>query len=264
MEAEIILSNELKVARHRLYAFQNETLTAQQIENLEIIVARRIKREPLAYILGHREFYGIDLQVSPSVMVPRPETELLVERTLLVCLERLEKGSFVVVDVGTGSGCIAITLAMHLPMCTVLAVDISQEALDVARINVRNHHLEERVTLMQSDLLDKVDGPVDVIVGNLPYIPTDRIDQLSPEVRSEPRTALDGGQDGMDQLGRLLSQSVTKLAPMATVLLEIDPGQSLGLKKATMGLFGDAMISIEQDLAGLERLFVLELPSEDS
>ena len=264
MEAEIILSDELKVARHRLYAFQNETLTTQQIENLENIVARRIKREPLAYILGHREFYGIDLQVSPSVMVPRPETELLVERTLLACLEKLEKGSFVVADVGTGSGCIAITLAMHLPMCNVLAVDISQEALDVARINVRNHHLEERITLVQSDLLEKVDGPVDVLVSNLPYIPTDRIDQLSPEVRSEPRTALDGGQNGMDQLGRLLSQSVTKLAPMTIVLLEIDPGQSLDLKKTTMELFGDAAISIEQDLAGLERLFVFELPSEDS
>ena len=263
LEAEMILSHELQVARHRLYAFQNDVLTSQQLGNLESIVARRIQREPLAYILGHREFYGVDLQVSSAVMVPRSETELLVERALLVCLEQLAKDSLVVVDVGTGSGCIAINLAMHLPMCTVLAVDISAEALDVARVNVQNHHLGERITLMKGDLLENIDGPVDVLVGNLPYIPTGRLDQLSPEVRCEPRSALDGGCEGVDQLIRLLEQAATKLAPRATVLLEIDPGQSPVLEKTAMELFGDAVISIEQDLAGLDRLFVMQVSGND-
>ena len=260
LEAELMLTNLLRVPRHRLYAFQNDELSVQQVADLEEVVLRRLLRQPLAYILGHREFYGIDLTVSPAVMVPRPETELLVERTLLVCLERMEMGSPVVVDVGTGAGGIAINLAMHLPMVTMIATDISAEALEVAEANVQRHNLTGRITIVQGDLLEPVEAPVDVIVANLPYIPTDRIQQLSPEVRAEPRLALDGGPEGVDLLLRLLDQSKEKAAPNARLLLEIDPGQSAVLEQMVVDLFPGATVSVEQDLAGLDRVFVVELP----
>ena len=260
LEAELILTDLLRVPRHRLYAFQNDELSAQQVADLEQIVLRRLLREPLAYILGHREFYGIDLTVSPAVMVPRPETELLVERALLVCLERMEIGAPVVVDVGTGAGGIAVNLAMHLPMVTMIATDISAGALEVAKANVQRHNLTGRITMVHGDLLEPVDATVDVIVANLPYIPADRIQQLSPEVRAEPRLALDGGPEGVDLLLRLLDQAKDKAAPNAMLLLEIDPGQSAVLENRVVDLFPGATVSVEQDLAGLDRIFVVELP----
>ena len=206
----------------------------------------------------------MSLQIDNRVLIPRPETEILVNKAIIEIKKFKNQKNIQCLDVGTGSGAIAISIAKEIDNINIVATDISTNALEIARLNVRKYKLDSKITLKQDNLIESIKFKPDIIVANLPYIPTDRIDQLSPEVRSEPRTALDGGQDGMDQLGRLLSQSATKLAPMGTVLLEIDPGQSLGLKKATMGLFGDAMISIEQDLAGLERLFVLELPSEDS
>ena len=225
LEAEVILTDTLGVPRRRLYAFQDDEIPDAALAALEQALKRRLKREPLAYILGHREFYGVDLLVGPGVMVPRPETELLVERAMLVCMERMGQGPLVAVDVGTGSGGIAINLAMHLPGIKFFATDLSRDALAVAETNVQKHGLRERIALVEGDLLDPVEGSIDVIVANLPYIPSGRLPTLQPELAWEPAAALDGGADGLDLLRRLMGQAAGKLARGGVMLLEIDPGQ---------------------------------------
>lgn len=258
LESEVMLTDVLGVPRHRIYAYQDDALTEEAVEVLEGVVERRLRREPLAYILEHREFYGVDLKVGPGVMVPRPETEMLVERALLVCLERMDRAGLVVADVGTGSGCIAVSLAMHLPGVSLYATDVSSEALEVARANVEKFGLGGRVTLLEGDLLEPLPGRVDVIVANLPYIPAPRLGELQPELAWEPRAALDGGVDGMDQLRRLMGQAACRLAGDGVMLLEIDPGQGGPLRRLGEKLFPGVGSMVEKDLAGLDRLFVLE------
>ena len=258
LESEVILTDVLGVPRHRLYAYQDDTIPDEAAETLEKAVQRRLRREPLAYILGHREFYGVDLTVGPGVMVPRPETEMLIERAMLVCMERMERAGLVVVDVGTGSGGIAVNLAMHLPGVRLYATDISADALEVARVNVDKFGLGQRITLLKGDLLEPLPGRVDVIVANLPYIPSARLKDLQPELAWEPRTALDGGADGMVMLRRLMGQAAGKLAVDGVMLLEIDPGQGEPLRRMATRLFPAAATSVEKDLAGLDRIFVVE------
>ncbi len=258
LESEVILTDVLGVPRHRLYAYQDDAIPDEAAETLEKAVQRRLRREPLAYILGHREFYGVDLTVGPGVMVPRPETEMLIERAMLVCMERMERAGLVVVDVGTGSGGIAVNLAMHLPGVRLYATDISADALEVARVNVDKFGLGQRITLLKGDLLEQLPGRVDVIVANLPYIPSARLKDLQPELAWEPRTALDGGADGMVVLRRLMGQAAGKLAVDGVMLLEIDPGQGEPLRRMATRLFPAAATSVEKDLAGLDRIFVVE------
>ena len=258
LESEVVLTDVLGIPRHRLYAYQDDTIPDEAAETLEKAVQRRLRREPLAYILGHREFYGVDLTVGPGVMVPRPETEMLIERAMLVCMERMERAGLVVADVGTGSGGIAVNLAMHLPGVRLYATDISADALEVARVNVDKFGLGQRVTLLKGDLLEPLPGRVDVIVANLPYIPSARLKGLQPELAWEPRTALDGGADGMVMLRRLMGQAAGKLAVDGVMLLEIDPGQGESLRRMATRLFPGAATSVEKDLAGLDRIFVVE------
>ena len=258
LEAEVMLTDVLKVPRHRLYTIQDQDLPVCVEAILSQIVRKRLKREPLAYILGHREFYGIDLMVGPEVMVPRQETELLVERAMLICMELKGEGSFVTVDVGTGHGGIGINLALHLPWISIIATDVSPEALDIARLNIARFNVENRITLEQGNLLEGIEGPIDLIVGNLPYIPGNRIQNLQPEVRWEPRIALDGGFDGLDIIRRLLCQSVEKLAPHGAILLEIDHDQSEAIRQFGSELFHGAKIYIEKDFEGRDRIFLLE------
>ena len=258
LESEVVLTDVLGIPRHRLYAYQDDTIPDEAAETLEKAVQRRLRREPLAYILGHREFYGVDLTVGPGVMVPRPETEMLIERAMLVCMERMERAGLVVADVGTGSGGIAVNLAMHLPGVRLYATDISADALEVARDNVDKFGLGQRITLLKGDLLEPLPGRVDVIVANLPYIPSARLKDLQPELAWEPRTALDGGADGMVVLRRLMGQAAGKLAMDGVMLLEIDPGQGEPLRRMATRLFPAAATSVEKDLAGLDRIFVVE------
>ena len=258
LESEVVLTDVLGIPRHRLYAYQDDTIPDEAAETLEKAVQRRLRREPLAYILGHREFYGVDLTVGPGVMVPRPETEMLIERAMLVCMERMERAGLVVADVGTGSGGIAVNLAMHLPGVRLYATDISADALEVARVNVDKFGLGQRIILLKGDLLEPLPGRMDVIVANLPYIPSARLKGLQPELAWEPRTALDGGADGMVVLRRLMGQAAGKLALDGVMLLEIDPGQGEPLRRMTTRLFPGAATSVEKDLAGLDRIFVLE------
>lgn len=260
LEPEIMVSNILQIKRHMLYTSQDTNMPKHATDALSKIIRRRLRREPLAYILGHQEFYGIDLLVGPSVMVPRPETELIVERSISLCSQMSDADGLVVADVGTGSGGIAIAIALHLPQAKITATDISSEALDVAATNIRMHKVEERITLCQGDLLATIEAPVDAIVANLPYICTNRLKEVQMEVQMEPVLALDGGPDGTVLNRRLLWEAKEKLSPRGVILLEIDPEQQRSLAAVARRCFPAARVSVEKDLAGMGRILVLESP----
>ncbi len=254
LEAEVLVMNVMRMARQSIFAEQETEVTGQQQAALDEFLERRYSREPLAYILGQREFYGINVVLTPAVLIPRPETEGLVEQALFMALMGMESTELTIADVGTGSGAIAINLAIHLPSAKIDAVDVQDAVLDVAAYNVRVHGVADRVNLAIGDLLDAVPEPVDLIVANLPYIPTDRIPTLQPEVQQEPVLALDGGPDGLDLVRRLLIQAEDKLNSHGIILLEIDPDQIPVVQELALQHFPEGSTSVEKDLAGMDRI----------
>ena len=259
LEAEMFLTTLFSIPRHRLYAFQEEEISEQHCVLLGQTVERRLTREPLAYILGHKEFYGIDLTVGPGVLIPRPESEFLVEQALFLSMTHMEEAELVIAEPGTGSGAIAISLAIHLPMARIYATENSPEAAAVAANNIRRHNVAHRITLIQGNLLSELPEPANIIVANLPYVRTGNIEGLQPEIQWEPREALDGGADGLDVIRSLLNQAPEKIKDNGVMLLEIDPDQVQPLEELTRTLFPDAAISVQQDLAHLDRYFVVDL-----
>ena len=257
LEAEVMVMAVMRMTRQNIFAEQESEVAAHQAAELAGVVAQRLERVPLAYILGYREFYGINVAVTPDVLIPRPETEGLVEHTLFMALMGMETRELTIADVGTGSGAIAVNLAIHLPAARIYAVDFSEAALDVAAWNIRAHAVADRVRLGHGDLLEPLPGPVDVIVANLPYIPTGRIPTLQPEVRQEPQLALDGGADGLDLVRRLLAQAPGKLNSPGVILLELDPEQFPDAEAAAREYFPDAEIGAEQDLTRRDRIMVV-------
>lgn len=257
LEAEILVMTVMRMARQSIFAEQETEFSAQQQETLESLLARRYEREPLAYILGMREFYGINVVLTPAVLIPRPETEGLVEHALFIAMMGMESRELTIADVGTGSGAIAINLAIHLPAARIFAVDVSDAVLDVAAYNIRAHGVGDRVTLAIGDLLDAVPEPVDLVIANLPYIPSDRISTLQPEVQQEPVLALDGGSDGLDLIRRILIQAEDKLKPTGIILLEMDPEQIPVVQGLVEHHFPEGTSSVETDLAGMDRILTI-------
>ena len=262
LEAEVMIMNVMRVPRHRIYAYFEEEVPDEAENVLQQLVERRLKREPLAYIMGHKEFYGIDILVATGVLIPRPETEGLVEQTLFASMMRMEQGSFVIAEPGTGCGAIAVSLGIHLPAAHIVATDLYETPLRVAEVNVQRHNVADRVTLVQGDLLEPIPEQVDLIVANLPYICSEAIDGLQPEIQWEPREALDGGPEGLDLIYRLLQQAQSKLKPGGAILLEIDPQQVGPIEAEAAKLFAGASISVERDLAGLERVLTIDTSSD--
>lgn len=259
LEAEVMLMNVLRMQRHDLFAQQELELSPSQQQALAQIMERRLQREPLAYILQYKEFYGVNLLVNPTVLIPRPETEGLVEHALFMALMGMETPDLVIADIGTGTGAIAINLALHLPAARIYALDNADEVLDVAAYNIRAHNVADRIALAKGDLLDPLPEPVDLILANLPYIPTDRIPTLAPEIRWEPAAALDGGPDGLDLIRRLLhqAQAPDKLKPHGIILLELDPEQIPPIRELASQLFPNAQTSIEPDLTRRDRILII-------
>ncbi|MDY6916332.1 MAG: peptide chain release factor N(5)-glutamine methyltransferase [Chloroflexota bacterium] len=222
LEAEVLLMHTLGVERARLYVLLTEELSVLDAEAFTGFINRRLCHEPIAYIVGHREFFGFDLYVAPGVLIPRPETELLVEETIRFASERFPNGDPVVADIGTGSGAVAIAVALHLPQATVYATDVSSQALEIARMNCERHSVQSRVNILQGDLLEPLPGPVDIVVANLPYVGDAEFEGLSPEVRLfEPSLALAGGGDGLDRVRQLLGAAWEKLRPGGAVVIEV-------------------------------------------
>lgn len=269
LDAELLLAYVLGWERARLLAEGRLLLMEAQPVAFRDLVVRRAALEPVAYLIGHKEFYGIDFMIDQRALMPRPETELLVElaldiarrrtnddRRLIRPLHAIVHRPLSVVDVGTGSGAIAIALALHLPAARIDAIDISHDALALARQNVERHGLTERVQLLQGDLLDSLTESVDLIVGNLPYTILAEIDEGVR--RHEPHLALDGGADGLALYRRLLSQAPAYLKPGGVILLEIGATQAAAVTQLARGAFPAAAVSVYQDLAGLDRVVTIE------
>jgi release factor glutamine methyltransferase len=257
LDAELLLAHALGVNRAAILARPEQRLTPKQLTRYRDLVARRGGREPLAYIVSLREFFGLDLMVDHRVLIPRPETELLVERAL--DFANRTAAPLHIADVGAGSGAIAVALAVHLPRATIYALDDSAGALEVVADNARRHHVSTRVHCLHSDLLSALPGPVDLITANLPYVATGEWQELAPEIRDhEPRSALDGGPDGLALIGRLLATAGPWLRPAGTILLEIGAGQGVAATTLARDCIPQARVQLVQDYAGLDRLVIVE------
>ena len=257
LEAEVMVTNVMQMYRQDLFSQQETAVSSSQEQEIDVIVQRRQKREPLAYILGYREFYGINLLVNSDVLIPRPETEALVEHALFMAMMGMETAELVIADVGTGTGAIAVNLGIHIPAARIYAIDNADSVLDVASYNIRAHNVADRVHLLSGNLLEPLPEQVDLIVANLPYVPTERIPTLQPEIQWEPVHALDGGPDGLDHIRALLQQAPQKLKSHGIILLELDPEQVPTVQELAQQLFPEAELSTEKDLAGMDRVFVI-------
>ena len=258
LDAELLLAHVLSWQRAQLHTHPERVLQPQEWTRYAELIARRAQREPLAYLTGHREFYGLDFCVDRRVFIPRPETELLVEKAIEVA-----KGGrgvaalrpYSIADVGTGCGAIAIALALHLPSAEVYAIDLYAPALEVAARNCRRHSVEGRVHLLEGDLLSPLSQPVNLIVANLPYVAADEVEALPPEVSSyEPRWAWYGGVGGLEVIERLLAQAGSYLDDGGDILLEIGAAQGSAIRSLAMRYFPTAAIEVFQDGAGLDRV----------
>ena len=256
LEAELLLRHTLKINRAQLLSEPDSELKSRHADTYKTFIKRRIKGEPSAYITGHREFFGLDFYVDKHVLIPRPETELLVEQAILRAKNYRHP---VIVDIGTGSGAIAVSLAKNLPDVEIYAVDISKAALKVAGRNCLEHHVEDRVQLLRSDLLESVPDQIDIIVANLPYVLTSDVPQVNTN-GFEPGLALDGGADGLDVVKRVCQQAKDRLRPAGCLLLEIGLGQSKIIADLLQELFPSANVEIIPDLSGIERVICLILP----
>ena len=256
LEAEVLLRHVLKYDRARFYASLSESLAAEQITLIRNLVNRRTAHDPLAYITGHREFYGLDFIVNPAVLIPRQETELLVDAALKFAGES-DDSSKSVADIGTGSGAIAIAIAANLPSAHVYATDCSADALRITYINCRRHGVSDRIKLLEGDLLTPLRKPVDLIVSNPPYIASHLLSGLAPEVQREPKLALDGGKKGLEVISRLLEQAPDKLNAGGCLIVEISPEQVDAVRDMAQKQFPAADISYASDLLGLPRCVIV-------
>jgi release factor glutamine methyltransferase len=273
LDAELLLAHVLGTNRAAILARPDQRLTPKELTRYRDLVARRAGREPLAYITGHREFFGLDFVIDRRVLIPRPETELLVEHAVRIARQLAQRMAsqpampLPIADVGAGSGAIAVTLAVNLPQATIYALDDSAEALAIVAENAGRHGVADRVHGLQGDLLTPLlasrakpqPGPVDLMTANLPYVSTSEWAELAPEIRDhEPRAALDGGPDGLDLIRRLLATAGPHLRHGGTILIEIGASQGAAVTALARKHFPQARVQLVQDYAGLDRLITVE------
>jgi len=263
LDAQVLLCYVLGIERAMLYAYPEQEISLLQEKQYFTLIARRKQHEPVAYLTGHKEFYGLDFIVDKRVLIPRPETELLVETSLEVIKRSIAGGHMpVVADIGTGSGAIPIAIAVEEPRLPyIYATDSSAEALEVARLNCLQHQVTEQVRLLQDDLVSLLPEPVDLLLANLPYVGTDEVDGLPLDIRLyEPHQALFGGPGGLDLLRRLGEEvhHIGVLKPAGVLLLEIGYQQRGELTHFLHDLWPSATIICRQDNAGFDRLLQVE------
>lgn len=256
IESELLLCHALGISKTKLYSEPQRVLTPTEIRGLQHSINRCLLHEPIAYILGHCDFYGHDFYVNHRVFIPRPETELLVEEAIdFAYHQNIPQSQLILADIGTGSGAIAISVALALPQARVYAVDITASALHVAHMNCQLHHVTHQVTLLQGNLLEPLPEPVNVIIANLPYVKNHELRMLPPEIMDfEPLVALTGGEDGLNVIRQLLNQTQEKICPGGCLLLEIGYGQKEPITSLINGHFPQGNVAIIPDLAGIERI----------
>jgi release factor glutamine methyltransferase len=254
LDAEVLARHALGWDRAALISRGREEPPREFEERFAPLIRRRAAREPVAYITGVREFWGRDVEVSPDVLIPRPETELIVEEALEAARQQNRR---TIVDVGTGSGCLAVTLALELPEARVIATDISSAALRMARRNAERHRVSERITFVLTNILAGVEVPLDLIVANPPYMPLEIEPTLQPEVaKYEPRQALYAGEDGLDAYRGLFPGAAARLADEGRLVVEFGFGQEEDIR-ALAGTAGLTVLRVKPDLQGIPRVAVL-------
>ncbi len=269
LDASVLLAHILDKPRTWILAHPEAHLSAPQLAALEESIARLEAGIPLPYILGHWGFFDLDLIVTPDVLIPRPETELLVEKAIIWLQASPERRA--IADVGTGSGCIAVSIAVHVPDVHILATDLSRAALEVARRNALKYHLEHKIDFVECDILPHPVAPLltgeglevrafDLICANLPYIPTEKLHSL-PVYGREPALALDGGPDGLDPFRKLFHLAPDWLAPGGRMLLEIEATRGTSILSLAYDTFSEAEMHLHQDLTGRDRLLEIQLPT---
>lgn len=255
LDAQVILAHVLGVGRSWLFAHYEYALDTEQAERYTELIARRVSHEPVAYLIGRKEFYGLELNVDHRVLIPRPETEMLVDAVLEIT-SSAGQSPVIVADVGTGSGAIALAVAANAENAKVYALDLSQDALNVARANVArlDHHWQ--VTLLQGDLLQPLPECADVIVANLPYVTSADYRTLDLDVRGyEPQLALEAGAQGLDVITRLLRQVPSSLNPGGAVILEIGYDQGPAVLNLVEQILPQARhLDLHQDYQGHDRM----------
>ncbi len=256
MEAEALLAGALKLCREEIYRRPERVLTESEKTILYNFVGRRILREPVAYIIERKEFWSLDFKITPDVLIPRPETETLVETLLLISRKNPDKLPLRLLEIGTGSGAIAVVAAQEIPDCQVTATDNFLEALAVAKLNAENHRVQDKINFIKSDMFSGL--PIvlyDYIVSNPPYIQTSRLNDLMTDViEFEPRSALDGGSDGLSFYKRIIPEALSYLKKGGAVILEIGETQA----KAVTSLFYQEgqyeEIKVIRDYSGYDRV----------
>lgn len=262
LDASVILAHILDKSRTWVMAHSELTLTLEQQEYLDSALARLEGGEPLPYVLGHWEFFGLEFDITPDVLIPRPETELLVEKALAWLRESPVRRT--AADVGTGSGIIAVTIAMEIPSARIIATDISPAALQVAQNNARKFDVNDRINFVECDILPphprslSTEEHFDLLCANLPYIPTETLQSL-PVYGREPRLALDGGADGLDLFRKLMSRAPEWMAPNSLILLEIESTLGVQALNLACDMFSRAEIHLHRDLTGRDRLLEIML-----
>lgn len=256
LSARVLAQHLLGWTTERLLVDGREAGPADFVTRFAEVVGRRAAREPLAYITGAREFWGLTFEVTPDVLIPRPETELIVEAALDRYPDR--HGPVAVADICTGSGCVAIALAHERPSWTILATDISAPALAVARRNAIRHGVAGRVHFAVADLLETVQGPFELIVANPPYVRAGDRNGLQPEVREEPAVALYAGIDGLDAVQRLLTQAPSRLRDGGHFMFEFGFGQEIEIEQMVAQSASLALVDMRRDLQGIARTAVTQ------
>ena len=257
LDASVLVAHILNKPRTWVMAHPELDLTSEQLKNLDDSLTRLERGESFPYVLGHWEFFGLDFDITPDVLIPRPETELLVEKAIAGLQESPVRRT--IADVGTGSGAIAVTIAVNVPDTRILATDISHKALEVAQKNAIKFEVNRQIDFLQCDLLPPhiaslpTEHHFDLICANLPYIPTSTLRKL-PVFGREPTLALDGGEDGLELIRRLLNIALEWLAPNGMILLEIESTRGVQALNMAGDLFSEASIHLHQDLAGQDRL----------
>ncbi|MFA6254679.1 MAG: peptide chain release factor N(5)-glutamine methyltransferase [Patescibacteria group bacterium] len=257
LDAEVLLAFVLKKPKEFLYTHPEYKLNKQQLAQLKQMVNRRGKGEPVAYLRNTKEFYDLDFYVDKRVLIPRPETEVLVEEVLKQF--RVQSSEFrAIADIGTGSGCIAITLAKHLPKAKILATDISKLALDVARKNAKKH--QAKIKFYHGDLLEPLKNKrIDIIVANLPYLDNYYKSSKNPGLKFEPKTALEGYQQGLAVYEKLFKQIAGLKHKPKIIICEIGPTQAEKMKRLTKKYLPKSKTETKKDLAGLNRLLITKI-----
>ncbi len=250
LTAEVLLRYAVKVNRVELYISLDNELNPEDETIFNKFLVRHLAGEPVAYITGHKEFRGLDFFVDNRVLIPRPETELLVEKVLEAAGN---KDKLTIADIGTGCGAIAVSLAINLPDAKIYAIDISALALEVALENSRRLNVLDRICFLTGNLLEPLPEAVDIIAANLPYVRESEIENSHP-LRFEPELSLNGGEDGLTQIRQFCSQIKSKIKPKGSIFLEIGEGQSLAVVSLLRKSVPAATINVFKDFAGIERV----------